>query len=33
VAFRAPGMPAELKFVDYANNVDPVLNAFFKPPP
>jgi hypothetical protein len=31
--FRAPDIPAEMSFVDYANNVDPVLNAIFKAGP
>ena len=31
--FRAPDIPAEMRFVDYANNVDPVLNAIFKAEP
>ncbi|HUL18889.1 MAG TPA: hypothetical protein VLV29_06425 [Steroidobacteraceae bacterium] len=26
-AFRAPDIPAQMRFADYANNVDPVLNA------
>jgi hypothetical protein len=28
--FRAPDIPVDMKFADYANNVDPVLNAIFK---
>ena len=28
--FRAPDIPAEMTFADYANNVDPVLNAILK---
>jgi hypothetical protein len=31
--FRAPDILAEMRFVDYANNVDPVLNAIFKAGP
>jgi hypothetical protein len=31
--FRAPDVPAEMKFVDYATDGDPVLNAIFKPGP
>jgi len=27
--FRAPDIPAEMSFADYANNVDPVLSAIF----
>lgn len=27
--FRAPDVPAAMRFADYANNVDPVLNAIF----
>jgi hypothetical protein len=29
-SFRAPDIAAEMRFADYANNVDPVLNAILK---